>query len=102
MNDVNIGDPRRMFLPTNPFLALVEDGNNLMDMEQEAAAVMHGAVPRAEGAPPRFNFKLPCGLLERSLEWKTKQIFFREMPVAEKNLLSFCFCFASSENMGTP
>ena len=60
MDNGNIGDPRRRFLQTIPFLALVEDGNNLMDMDQEAAAAaVQGPILRVEGAPPRFNFKLP-------------------------------------------
>ena len=39
----NIGDPRRRFLLTNPFLALLEDGNNVMDIDQDAAAAVAAA-----------------------------------------------------------
>ncbi len=55
MASSNTGDPRSRFLPTNLFLEMLEEGINLLDMNENAA-------PAARDAPttvPRFNFKLP-------------------------------------------
>ncbi len=60
----NSGDPKRRFLPTSPFREMVEEGINLLDLNQEAAAAAQGAVDQLQqarlptNAVLHFNFKL--------------------------------------------
>ncbi len=91
----NTGDPTQFFLPTNPFLALVEEGHNLMDVDPDAAAAEREARnPFQQAQPavtPRFNFKLPEFWPHAPAMWFARAQFRMEVAgiSAERDMFAY-------------